>query len=136
MLFLNLRVRRDHLIADSLNEVRYSILYISVNDMGVFFSFVLSHLLSYKFDLEICHIFTIFFFVTLLNIFFKYCIYKVFFLIFFIYVVLQISHKRGDLKKKLKVTFVGEPGVDMGGLTKEWFMLLIRKVFRPEYGKQ
>ena len=65
MLFLNLRVRRDHLISDSLNE---------------------------------------------------------------------ISHKRADLKKKLKVTFVGEPGVDMGGLTKEWFMLLIRKVFRTEYG--
>ena len=65
MLFLNLRVRRDHLISDSLNE---------------------------------------------------------------------ISHKRTDLKKKLKVTFVGEPGVDMGGLTKEWFMLLIRKVFRTEYG--
>ncbi|XP_028391449.1 probable E3 ubiquitin-protein ligase HECTD2 [Dendronephthya gigantea] len=65
MLFFNLRVRRDHLISDSLNE---------------------------------------------------------------------ISHKRNDLKKKLKVTFVGEPGVDMGGLTKEWFMLLIRKVFRPEFG--
>ena len=40
------------------------------------------------------------------------------------------------MKKKLKVTFIGEPGVDMGGLTKEWFMLLVRNVFRAEYGKQ
>jgi len=33
------------------------------------------------------------------------------------------------------VTFAGEPGLDMGGLTKEWFLLLVRKIFRPEYGK-
>jgi E3 ubiquitin-protein ligase HECTD2 len=39
-----------------------------------------------------------------------------------------------DLKKKLKVTFTGEPGLDMGGLTKEWFLLLIRQIFQPEYG--
>ena len=39
------------------------------------------------------------------------------------------------MKKKLKVTFAGEPGLDMGGLTKEWFLLLIRRIFRPEYGK-
>jgi len=38
------------------------------------------------------------------------------------------------LKKKLKVTFVGEPGLDLGGLTKEWFLLLVRDLFRPEYG--
>ena len=34
----------------------------------------------------------------------------------------------------LKVSFVGEPGLDMGGLTKEWFQLLIRKIFEPDYG--
>jgi len=39
-----------------------------------------------------------------------------------------------DLKKKLKVTFAGEPGLDMGGLTKEWFLLLVRQIFQPEYG--
>ena len=38
----------------------------------------------------------------------------------------EISSKQKDLKKKLKVSFVGEPGLDMGGLTKEWFQLLIR----------
>ncbi|KAL9983333.1 hypothetical protein ACROYT_G005487 [Oculina patagonica] len=65
MLFLNIKVRRSHLISDSLNE---------------------------------------------------------------------ISRKQRDLKKKLKVTFAGEPGLDMGGLTKEWFLLLIRRIFRQEYG--
>jgi E3 ubiquitin-protein ligase HECTD2 len=39
------------------------------------------------------------------------------------------------LKKKLKVTFVGEAGLDMGGLTKEWFLLLIRQIFHPDYGE-
>ncbi|KAJ7336715.1 Putative E3 ubiquitin-protein ligase HTD2 [Desmophyllum pertusum] len=67
MLFLNIKVRRSHLISDSLNE---------------------------------------------------------------------ISRKQRDLKKKLKVTFAGEPGLDMGGLTKEWFLLLIRRIFRQEYGKE
>ena len=43
-------------------------------------------------------------------------------------------HKKRDLKKKVRVTFTGEPGVDMGGLTKEWFLLLIKKIFQPEYG--
>ncbi|XP_013421867.1 probable E3 ubiquitin-protein ligase HECTD2 [Lingula anatina] len=46
----------------------------------------------------------------------------------------EIARKQHDLKKKLKVTFEGEPGLDMGGLTKEWFLLLIRQIFRPEYG--
>ncbi|XP_009640206.1 probable E3 ubiquitin-protein ligase HECTD2 [Egretta garzetta] len=46
----------------------------------------------------------------------------------------ELARKRGDLKKKLKVTFVGEAGLDMGGLTKEWFLLLIRQIFHPDYG--
>ena len=46
----------------------------------------------------------------------------------------EISGKQKDLKKKLKISFVGEPGLDMGGLTKEWFQLLIRKIFDPDYG--
>lgn len=47
---------------------------------------------------------------------------------------IQIAFKQKDLKKKLKVTFTGEPGLDMGGLTKEWFLLLIREIFHAEYG--
>ena len=34
-----------------------------------------------------------------------------------------------DLKKAIRVEFVGEPGIDVGGLRKEWFLLLIRELF-------
>ncbi|CAF0972553.1 unnamed protein product [Adineta steineri] len=46
----------------------------------------------------------------------------------------EVTKKREDLKKKLRVTFVGEHGLDMGGLTKEWFLLLLRQIFQPDYG--
>ncbi|XKL59801.1 hypothetical protein PGB90_000817 [Kerria lacca] len=46
----------------------------------------------------------------------------------------EITCKQRDLKKKLKVSFVGEPGLDMGGLTKEWFLLLVREIFDSNYG--
>ncbi|RXG71677.1 putative E3 ubiquitin-protein ligase HECTD2, partial [Armadillidium vulgare] len=45
------------------------------------------------------------------------------------FILTKIGARKGDLKKKLRVTFDGEPGLDMGGLTKEWFMLLIRQIF-------
>lgn len=32
------------------------------------------------------------------------------------------------------MSFVGEPGLDMGGLTKEWFLLLVREIFDSNYG--
>lgn len=44
---------------------------------------------------------------------------KVFFLISLIYLT--------------KVKFVGEPGIDEGGLTKEFFQLLIKQLFDPNY---
>ncbi|KAL2265395.1 hypothetical protein VTJ83DRAFT_6495 [Remersonia thermophila] len=40
----------------------------------------------------------------------------------------------GDLKKALRVRFLGEEGLDAGGLRKEWFLLLVREVFSPEHG--
>ncbi|KAM8852011.1 putative E3 ubiquitin-protein ligase HECTD2 isoform 1-T1 [Synchiropus picturatus] len=46
----------------------------------------------------------------------------------------ELTRKRCDLKKKLRVTFVGEAGLDMGGLTKEWFLLLVRQIFHADYG--
>lgn len=46
----------------------------------------------------------------------------------------QISAGRHELKKKLKVKFVGEDGIDAGGLAKEWFFLLTKELFNPEYG--
>uniref|UniRef100_A0A4W3K454 HECT-type E3 ubiquitin transferase n=1 Tax=Callorhinchus milii TaxID=7868 RepID=A0A4W3K454_CALMI len=46
----------------------------------------------------------------------------------------SLDEKEGRFEKKLKVTFVGEAGLDMGGLTKEWFLLLIRQIFQADYG--
>ncbi|KAI8144833.1 hypothetical protein BJV82DRAFT_606431 [Fennellomyces sp. T-0311] len=39
-----------------------------------------------------------------------------------------------DLKKQLRVQFVGEEGVDEGGVQKEFFQLVIRELFDPKYG--
>ncbi|KAK0626100.1 hypothetical protein B0T14DRAFT_421487 [Immersiella caudata] len=39
-----------------------------------------------------------------------------------------------DIKKGLKIVFAGEEGVDAGGLRKEWFLLLVRELFNPDYG--
>ncbi|KAI8609323.1 hypothetical protein BC830DRAFT_1151112 [Chytriomyces sp. MP71] len=46
----------------------------------------------------------------------------------------QLQSRQIDLKKKLRIEFVGEPGVDAGGLTKEWFLLLVRHLFDSQYG--
>lgn len=45
-----------------------------------------------------------------------------------------IKEQAGDLQKALKVHFVGEPGVDVGGLKKEWFSLLTAEIFSQENG--
>ncbi|PWW77571.1 HECT-domain-containing protein [Tuber magnatum] len=39
-----------------------------------------------------------------------------------------------DIKKGLRIEFIGEDGVDAGGLKKEWFLLVARDVFDPNYG--
>lgn len=39
-----------------------------------------------------------------------------------------------EIKKGLRIDFVGEEGFDSGGLRKEWFLLLVREIFDPEYG--
>ncbi|WEJ95786.1 Putative E3 ubiquitin-protein ligase [Yamadazyma tenuis] len=39
-----------------------------------------------------------------------------------------------NLKKSLKVQFVGEAGIDAGGLRKEWFLLLTKAMLSPETG--
>ncbi|KAK9469372.1 hypothetical protein V1512DRAFT_256094 [Lipomyces arxii] len=46
----------------------------------------------------------------------------------------QISNNEMELKKGLKIEFVGEDGVDAGGLRKEWFLLLVREMFDPLNG--
>ncbi|XP_022814301.1 ubiquitin-protein ligase E3A-like [Spodoptera litura] len=39
-----------------------------------------------------------------------------------------------DLKKQLVVEFEGEQGVDEGGLSKEFFQLIVEEIFNPVYG--
>jgi ubiquitin-protein ligase E3 A len=47
---------------------------------------------------------------------------------------MEIQRHPEDLRKPLKVHFVGEEGVDEGGVQKEFFQLLIRQVFDPAFG--
>ncbi|KAI8868812.1 hypothetical protein GQ42DRAFT_109092, partial [Ramicandelaber brevisporus] len=46
----------------------------------------------------------------------------------------QIARNQHFLKKKLRINFIGEEGIDAGGLTKEWFMLLIRDLMSVDFG--
>ena len=48
----------------------------------------------------------------------------------------MIANERpDDLKKQLVVDFEGEQGVDEGGLSKEFFQLLIEQLFNPDFGE-
>ncbi|KAK4471444.1 hypothetical protein MN116_004872 [Schistosoma mekongi] len=40
----------------------------------------------------------------------------------------------GDFKKQLLIEFEGEQGIDEGGLSKEFFQLIIERIFNPDYG--
>ncbi|KAL0832902.1 hypothetical protein ABMA28_001047 [Loxostege sticticalis] len=49
--------------------------------------------------------------------------------------MLQISnHDTSQLKKPLRVEFVGEEAEDAGGVRKEFFILLLKEIFDPVYG--
>ncbi|XP_028027224.1 probable E3 ubiquitin-protein ligase HERC4 isoform X3 [Bombyx mandarina] len=49
--------------------------------------------------------------------------------------MLQISnHDTSQLKKPLRVEFIGEEAEDAGGVKKEFFMLLLKEIFDPVYG--
>lgn len=45
-----------------------------------------------------------------------------------------VGSGREEIKKGLRIEFLGEEGVDAGGLRKEWFLLLVREVFDPNHG--
>jgi len=45
----------------------------------------------------------------------------------------QLSKSNINLRSPLKIDFIGEEGVDQGGLKKEFFMLIIRKIFDEKY---
>ena len=39
-----------------------------------------------------------------------------------------------DLKKQLYVEFDGEQGIDEGGVSKEFFQLVVEEIFNPDIG--
>ena len=39
-----------------------------------------------------------------------------------------------ELGKKIRIDFLGEEGIDSGGLSKDWFLEVSRGIFRPELG--
>jgi ubiquitin-protein ligase E3 A len=45
----------------------------------------------------------------------------------------QLVTGSANLKKQLRVKFVGEDGVDVGGVKKEFFQLIVREMFDPVY---
>ena len=46
----------------------------------------------------------------------------------------EISLNADCLQNELRIKFKGEAGVDQGGVRKEFFILLIRQIFDPNYG--
>lgn len=46
----------------------------------------------------------------------------------------ELSAANTQLKKALRVEFVGEEGLDAGGPRREWLLLLTRALFTPAYG--
>lgn len=47
--------------------------------------------------------------------------------------LVKLSNQGKNLKKPLRITFMGEAGVDAGGVKKEFFLLLTKELFKPEY---
>lgn len=45
------------------------------------------------------------------------------------------TEKPSDLKKQLFIEFEGEQGIDEGGLSKEFFQLVLEEIFNPDIGK-
>ena len=41
----------------------------------------------------------------------------------------------GDFRKQLYVEFEGEPGIDEGGVSKEFFQIVFEEIFNPDYGE-
>ena len=41
--------------------------------------------------------------------------------------------KPEELKQKFIIEFDGEEGIDAGGLIREWFVILSKAVFNPDY---
>jgi E3 ubiquitin-protein ligase NEDD4 len=45
-----------------------------------------------------------------------------------------MSLGRNDMRKRWRIEFAGEPGIEAGGLTREWFQLVTEQIFDPDFG--
>lgn len=45
-----------------------------------------------------------------------------------------IALGRDDMRKRWRIEFAGEPGIEAGGLTREWFQLVTEQIFDPDFG--
>jgi len=45
-----------------------------------------------------------------------------------------MSLGRDDLRKRWRMEFLGEPAIDAGGVSREWFQLVTEQVFDPAFG--
>lgn len=45
-----------------------------------------------------------------------------------------MSLSRKDLRKLWRFEFIGEAGIDAGGLAREWFQLVTQEIFDPDMG--
>lgn len=50
------------------------------------------------------------------------------------YLVLRVKRENLIRETILQVQFIGEEGIDEGGVQKEFFQLLVRDIFNPKYG--
>eukprot|EP00668_Euglena_longa_P015563 GGOE01019661.1.p1 GENE.GGOE01019661.1~~GGOE01019661.1.p1 ORF type:complete len:750 (-),score=242.83 GGOE01019661.1:27-2246(-) len=48
--------------------------------------------------------------------------------------MLEVMNRLDELKKPLRVQFLGEEGIDEGGVKKEFFQLLTTELFDPQFG--
>jgi E3 ubiquitin-protein ligase HUWE1 len=39
-----------------------------------------------------------------------------------------------EMKGRMQIVFAGEEGIDAGGLTREWYQILAREIFNPDWG--
>ena len=47
---------------------------------------------------------------------------------------LYANEQPEELRKQLVVQFQGEDGLDEGGVSREYFRLIIEKIFSPDFG--
>lgn len=45
-----------------------------------------------------------------------------------------MSLSRDDMRRRWRIDFAGEPGIEAGGLTREWFQLVTEQIFDPDRG--